>query len=50
MQIQSITKEKYDALLAEVTENEAEIKRIEAIKPIDMYRTDLKDLRKKLAK
>ena len=50
MQIQSMTKEKYDALLAEVTENEAEIKRIEAIKPIDMYRTDLKDLRKKLAK
>jgi DNA topoisomerase-2 len=50
MPIQSMTREKYEALLAEVSENEAEIKRIEGIQPIDMYRSDLKDLRKKLIK
>jgi hypothetical protein len=50
MAIQSLTKEKYEALLREVAENEIEIKRIEAIEPIDMYRSDLKDLRKKIAK
>jgi DNA topoisomerase-2 len=50
MSIQSITKEKYESLLQEVTENEAEIKRIESIEPIDMYRNDLNDLRKKITK
>ena len=50
MAIQSITKEKYEALLREVADNEAEITRIKSIEPIDMYRNDLKDLRKKIAK
>ena len=50
MSIQSMTKERYEELLKQVSENEAEIKRITAISPIDMYREDLKELRKKIAK
>jgi DNA topoisomerase-2 len=48
MPIHSLTKEKYEDLLKQVSENESETKRISSIKPIDMYKTDLKDLRKKL--
>lgn len=50
MSIQSMTKERYEALLKEVEENKTEIERISKIKPIDMYKTDLKELRKKLEK
>jgi DNA topoisomerase-2 len=50
MAIQSITKEKYEALLKEVSDNETEINRIKGVQPIDMYRNDLKELRKKIAK
>jgi DNA topoisomerase-2 len=49
MAIHSLTKEKYEELLKQVSENEAETKRVSSILPIDMYKTDLKDLRKKLA-
>jgi len=50
MSIYSMTKERYDELLKQIGENEIELKRIEAILPKDMYREDLKELRKKLAK
>jgi len=45
-----MTKERYEALLKEVQENNEESARISKIEPIDMYRTDLKELRKKLVK
>jgi DNA gyrase/topoisomerase IV subunit A len=48
MAIHSLTKERYEELLKQVSENEVETKRIEAIKPIDMYKSDLKELKKKL--
>jgi DNA topoisomerase-2 len=50
MAIHSLTKEKYEELLKQIGENEAESKRINAIEPIDMYREDLKELRKKMTK
>jgi DNA gyrase/topoisomerase IV subunit A len=50
MPIYNLTKEKYEELLSEEAEIESEIERIKKIAPIDMYKTDLKDLRKKLAK
>jgi len=50
MAIQSITKEKYESLLKEVEDNQKEIERIKSIEPIEMYRSDLKDLRKKISK
>jgi DNA topoisomerase-2 len=50
MAIHSLTKEKYEELLKQIGENEAESKRINAIAPIDMYREDLKELRKKMTK
>ena len=49
MAIQSMTKERYEALLKEIQENTDESIRISKIEPIDMYRTDLKELRKKLS-
>jgi DNA topoisomerase-2 len=49
MAIQSMTKERYEALLKEIQENTDESIRITKIEPIDMYRTDLKELRKKLS-
>ena len=48
MPIHSLTKENYEALLNEVEENKKEIEKISKLKPIDMYKTDLKDLKKKL--
>jgi DNA topoisomerase-2 len=48
MAIHSLTKENYEALLKEVEENKKEIEKISILKPIDMYKTDLKDLKKKL--
>ena len=50
MAIQSITKEKYESLLKEVEDNQKEIERIKCTEPIDTYRSDLKDLRKKIFK
>jgi DNA topoisomerase-2 len=48
MAIHSLTKENYEALLNEVEENKKEIEKISKLKPIDMYKTDLKELKKKL--
>ena len=48
MAIQSMTKERYEALLKEIQENTDESIRISKTEPIDMYRTDLKELKKKL--
>jgi len=48
MAIQSMTKERYEALLKEVQENTDESIRISKIAPIDMYKSDLKELKKKL--
>jgi hypothetical protein len=45
-----MTKERYEELLKQIGENENELTRIESILPKDMYRDDLKELRKKLAK
>jgi DNA topoisomerase-2 len=50
MSIYSMTKERYEELLKQIAENEIELTRIESILPKDMYRDDLKELRKKLAK
>jgi DNA topoisomerase-2 len=50
MPIYSLTKEKYEDLLNQVSENEKETKRISSINPVDMYKDDLKELRKKLVK
>ena len=50
MAIQSMTKERYEALLKEIQENTDESIRIASIEPIEMYKTDLKELRKKLVK
>jgi len=50
MPIHSVTKEKYEELLKEIGCNESESTRISAIKPIDMYREDLRELKKKIAK
>jgi DNA topoisomerase-2 len=49
MAIQSMTKERYEALLREIQENTDESIQISKTEPIDMYRTDLKELRKKLS-
>jgi hypothetical protein len=50
MSIYSMTKERYEELLKQIAENEIELTRIKSILPKDMYRDDLKELRKKLAK
>ena len=50
MSIQSMTKEKYESLLNEVQTNEIAQKEIESQEPIQMYISDLKELRKKLTK
>jgi hypothetical protein len=50
MAIHSLTKERYEDLLKQITENEKETIRIKAILPLDMYRSDLVELRKKLTK
>jgi len=49
MAIQSMTKERYEALLKEIKENTDESIKISKTLPIDMYKTDLKELRKKLS-
>jgi DNA topoisomerase-2 len=49
MAIQSMTKERYEALLKEIQENTEESIKISKTLPIDMYKSDLKELRKKLS-
>ena len=48
MQIQTLTKEKYEQLLKEVEAKEAELVVVKKTAPIDMYRTDLSELKKNL--
>lgn len=50
MAIHSLTKEKYEDLLKQVEENKKETIRIKEIQPIDMYKSDLIELKKKLVK
>lgn len=50
MAIHSLTKEKYEELLNQIKENQKEIDLIKSQLPIDMYREDLKNLKKKLSK
>ncbi len=49
MAIQSMTKERYEALLKEIQENTDESIKISKTLPMDMYKSDLKELRKKLS-
>jgi len=48
MQIQTLTKEKYEQLLKEVEQKETELALVKKTAPIDMYRTDLTELKKNL--
>ena len=48
MQIQTLTKEKYEQLVNEVKEKSAELVTVKKTAPIDMYRTDLAELKKNL--
>jgi DNA topoisomerase-2 len=48
MQIQTLTKEKYEQLVNEVKEKSAELVIVKKTAPIDMYRTDLAELKKNL--
>jgi hypothetical protein len=48
MPIHSLTKETYAQLLTEVAETKAELSTIRSTEPIDMYRTDLGELKKNL--
>ena len=48
MPIHSLTKETYEQLLKEVAEVKAALSQVKATAPIDMYRTDLMDLKKNL--
>jgi DNA topoisomerase-2 len=50
MPIHSLTKEKYEDLLNQIKENTEESIRISKTESIDMYREDLKELKKKLSK
>lgn len=49
MAIQSMTKERYEALLKEIQENTDESIKISKTLPVEMYKSDLKELRKKLS-
>jgi DNA topoisomerase-2 len=48
MQIQTLTKEKYEQLVNEVKDKTAELVVVKKTAPIDMYRTDLAELKKNL--
>jgi len=50
MPIHTLTKEKYEELLLQKAERERELEVVKATAPIDMYRTDLKDLKNVLSK
>jgi DNA gyrase/topoisomerase IV subunit A len=49
MAIYSLTKERYEALLKELETIKKEIEQTEKMKPISMYKSDLKELRKQIA-
>lgn len=48
MAISSLTKEMYEQLLKEVETKSVELKRVQDTEPIDMYKSDLNDLKKNL--
>jgi DNA topoisomerase-2 len=48
MAISSLTKEVYEQLIKEVGEKSDELKKVQETEPIDMYRTDLNELKKNL--
>ena len=48
MPIHSLTKETYEQLLKEVADKKIELAEIKKLEPVDMYRTDLTDLKKSL--
>jgi DNA topoisomerase-2 len=48
MAISSLTKEVYEQLLKEVDEKSDDLKRVKETEPIDMYKTDLTELKKNL--
>lgn len=48
MAINSLTKEVYEELLKEVDDKTAELKRVKETEPIDMYKSDLTELKKSL--
>lgn len=50
MAIHTLTKEKYEELLKQVSNKKEELAEIKKIKPIDMYKDDLNDLKKVLSK
>jgi DNA gyrase/topoisomerase IV subunit A len=49
MQIHTLTKEKYEELLANKAQKEAELEKIKKLDPIDMYKEDLKELKKAIS-
>lgn len=50
MPIHTLTKEKYEELLQQKAEKEKELEVVKATKPINMYKTDLKELKTVLSK
>jgi DNA topoisomerase-2 len=50
MPIHTLTKEKYEELLLNIEKDQKEKEKIEKQKPVDMYKTDLLELRKKISK
>lgn len=50
MSIHTLTKEKYEELLSQEYEKKIELEEIKKVKPIDMYKKDLNDLKKVLIK
>lgn len=48
MPIHSLVKETYESLLNEVSETQAELKRMQASDPVELYRADLLELKKTL--
>ena len=50
MPIYSLTREKYEALMKQVADKKAELRKVNATEPRDMYLTDLAELRKAIKK
>jgi DNA topoisomerase-2 len=49
MPIHTLTKEKYEELLANKAQKEVELEKIKKLDPIDMYKEDLKELKKAIS-
>jgi DNA gyrase/topoisomerase IV subunit A len=49
MQIHTLTKEKYEELLSNKSQKETELEKIKKLDPTDMYKEDLKELKKAIA-